>query len=350
MDRRSAESQRVSILVVLDQAARHGTCTAADVRRCGFQSLLSWIRLLGQSRRTSLARTASGFNPCCLGSGCSASGLRYSVMVHARFQSLLSWIRLLGRRGHRDVVAAARVSILVVLDQAARPSHAIAPRRRHRRGFNPCCLGSGCSAVGSATSWRIDGGFNPCCLGSGCSALAADADASRRTQFQSLLSWIRLLGNRRRSRSGSRDGVSILVVLDQAARLVVAVAMCTRADWVSILVVLDQAARRLAGADCRRPVTQVSILVVLDQAARPAVAELHAGPHRGFNPCCLGSGCSARLASQLPGDSSEFQSLLSWIRLLGPGRRSAGAPCTRFQSLLSWIRLLGQIDGADGRR
>ncbi len=64
----------------------------------------------------------------------------------------------------------------------------------------------------------------------------------------------------------------------------------------------------------------------------------------GFNPCCLGSGCSADGAAVRLDADSRFQSLLSWIRLLGCGRRCLiRMAAQRFQSLLSWIRLLGTV-------
>ena len=154
-------------------------------------------------------------------------------------------------------------------------------------------------------------GFNPCCLGSGCSAASGNSLSAPAVGFQSLLSWIRLLGD-------TRD--------------------CDRGKGVSILVVLDQAARPAAVVrfECK---FDVSILVVLDQAARP-VRRLTNTSRDVFQSLLswirlLGSGTAALALLHL-----QFQSLLSWIRLLGRPRPDFCAGCV-FQSLLSWIRLLG---------
>src|SRR5437016_5373706 len=63
---------RVSILVVVDSAPRLRTAgrVAHVLRR--FQSLLSWIRLLGTRWRCDITLTEAGFNPCCRGFGSSA--------------------------------------------------------------------------------------------------------------------------------------------------------------------------------------------------------------------------------------------------------------------------------------
>ena len=270
----------------------------------GFQSLLSWIRLLGRSAAIGLA--VGGFNPCCLGSGCSAE---LSRACRLKGVSILVVLDQAARHALRVDVRRRAVSILVVLDQAARLVRRI--DGSVTLSFNPCCLGSGCSAMrGSLGRW-IAAGFNPCCLGSGCSARSSGRHRGWTMGFQSLLSWIRLLGlpgTCSRRPSGFNPcclGSGCSAPVDAAL---------SRRSRVSILVVLDQAARPVTVRHAHSTIG-VSILVVLDQAARHAGRALIAAQATGFNPCCLGSGCSA--GRRWRHRVMEFQSLLSWIRLLG---------------------------------
>ena len=185
---------------------------------------------------------------------------------------MLSWIRLLG----------------LPLVWHARTDHA-------RRSFNPCCLGLGCSAGGSHCEREpATMGFNPCCLGLGCSAIEATwsahgglmvsilvvLDQAARLprvrslvwcscEFQSLLSWIRLLGVRRTKLAASCSSVSILVVLDQAARR----QTCT------------------CGPLERRAFQ--SLLSWIRLLGQQWIARPRRDSRWRFNPCCLGSGCSA---------------------------------------------------------
>ena len=239
--RRRVRPACVSILVVLDQSARQAMRSINGFDKYVFQSLLSWISLLGRTAWWCASKFRTGFNPCCLGSVCSAGTPEFAEVVAAGFQSLLSWISLLGdnlgktlvrwvrvsilvvldqsaRRSCRCLPAGgSRVSILVVLDQSARPAEvchgqgslpvsilvvldqsarqcAAAPacfpylfqsllswisllgphieffRVCSVAGFNPCCLGSVCSASASLPSIVGTSCFNPCCLGSVCSA------------------------------------------------------------------------------------------------------------------------------------------------------------------------------------
>ncbi len=171
----SCSSHSVSILVVLDQSAK-------------------------QARYAPRALETPGFNPCCLGSVGEARRLPRDGSAVDMFQSLLSWIsRRSCERWVRDAhfrvcfnpcclgsvgeatseKSAARpfdVSILVVLDQSAKPGdpNQLAGRLKmfqsllswiSRRsicrdvpddliaGFNPCCLGS----VGEASSRCVSG-------------------------------------------------------------------------------------------------------------------------------------------------------------------------------------------------
>src|SRR5260370_11748131 len=62
------------------------------------------------------------------------------------FQSLLSWIRLLNSVGRAGEYMDDGVSILVVLDSAPQPRNG-RPRLRARGGFNPCCPGFGSSTL-----------------------------------------------------------------------------------------------------------------------------------------------------------------------------------------------------------
>ena len=355
----------VSILVVLDQAARppaHGRTVASRGR---FQSLLSWIRLLGTCAESCRACTTWCFNPCCLGSGCSASRATPGTRPIAQVSILVVLDQAARPSAAGSTCRHLRcVSILVVLDQAARP---------RCRGtctsldvsFNPCCLGSGCSAVIPRPLQRADqSGFNPCCLGSGCSASASatlvrrrcvsilvvlDQAARRRlaaltamadAMFQSLLSWIRLLGPCSSPADCQRSRFQSLL---SWIRLLGTGRCSRRADC-------DQGFNPCClGSGCSacdRPTRALtsgfqSLLSWIRLLGRAAAGDVTRHTS-GFNPCCLGSGCSAVIADPAHGQTPRFQSLLSWIRLLGLGSVHRPAPIRpEFQSLLSWIRLLG---------
>ena len=232
---------RVSILVVLDQSARHRAKKLGQRIKDGFQSLLSWISLLGfggppapepcldvsilvvldQSARPALGieiwRYPSGFQS--LLSWISLLGRWSACMPPAsfEFQSLLSWISLLGHRRDGRRCHRGGVSILVVLDQSARQA-GLVDVTVAGEGFNPCCLGSVCSAARRRTPRRRRPSFNPCCLGSVCSATNRPAEPPRHRRFNpcclgSVCSATVPIGC-----WSSPVMVSILVVLDQSAR------------------------------------------------------------------------------------------------------------------------------------
>ena len=183
-----------------------------------FQSLLSWIRLLGSLAEILRRVLAGSFNPCCLGSGCSATS----------------------RPGPDDDV----VSILVVLDQAARLAVV-------------------------AVAWKVERLFQS--LLSWIRLLGSNARNGEwhMAKFQSLLSWIRLLG------PGTAAGPAVDFRFQSLL------------SWIRLLGSTPFA---INGPE------RVSILVVLDQAARLAAAVIGRPLTRRFNPCCLGSGCSARMS------------------------------------------------------
>ncbi len=159
----------VSILVLLDHAPRPWRGLMPSAGGPLFQSLFSWITLLGWTAADLIEVT------------------------DAMFQSLFSWITLLGRRCLDRAAGRVVVSILVLLDHAPRRRRR-RPRDSRSRCFNPCSLGSRSSARGSrAWASRRLAGFNPCSLGSRSSA---------------------------RGCAGGRLGrdVSILVLLDHAPR------------------------------------------------------------------------------------------------------------------------------------
>ena len=207
------------------------------------------------------------FNPCCLGSRSLA------ILVTA------------------DAIAVVDVSILVVLDLGHWLNHA------------------SCAGVGRLR-------FNPCCLGSRSLAIRGRPPRSPGQRFQSLLSWISVIGLEPGLRRRLARRVSILVVLDLG-------------HW---------RAESSAGFD-RLP---VSILVVLDLGHWPRERR-----RRSFR-------------------ISPFQSLLSWISVIGvprlirgvvldgvsilvvldlghwpPGGKNYLAKRIMFQSLLSWISVIG---------
>ena len=134
------------------------------------------------------------------------------------FQSLLSWISLLGWEGCHGQSRECPVSILVVLDQSARlppltPPRPTTPGVSILVVLDQSARRANCSVW--SPYWRC---FNPCCLGSVCSATGQDDRGICRHGFQSLLSWISLLGQANRFGPRLYPGVSILVVLDQSAR------------------------------------------------------------------------------------------------------------------------------------
>ena len=179
---------------------------------------------------------------------------------------MLSWISLLGSPAPEPPRAPAGVSILVVLDQSARPD--LEAQRRDLYDVSILVVLDQSARPRNGVPWgQTHGRFNPCCLGSVCSAGSG------------------------RNIDSTIGLVSILVVLDQSARREHTRTLVIR-PRVSILVVLDQSARRPAETGKDRPLL-VSILVVLDQSARPSPRWPPMPPGRSFNPCCLGSVCSA---------------------------------------------------------
>ena len=272
---------------------------ARAVRFFRFQSLLSWISLIGVPVVRSRPPRGQRFNPCCRGSASSAWAPWVIAADRAKeFQSLLSWISLIGSRGSAEWRSAQQC-------------------------FNPCCRGSASSARGRARGGiRGLSCFNPCCRGSASSAtyaaLLADAEGRK---FQSLLSWISLIGSTAERANGSPSMFQSLL------------------SWISLI-------------GCSSPPS-------------------HKADRLCFNPCCRGSASSAAVSGLISFPQAVFQSLLSWISLIGAGsldghhrtrnvsilvvvdqphRHDATPESYRgsvlFQSLLSWISLIGFLPPA----
>ena len=159
------------------------------------------------------------------------------------------------------------VSILVIVDLARRRR----PLKRHiidSSSFNPCYRGS-CSSTSAPGIYHS------------CSFIS----------FQSLLSWILLVDSNLGCGGYGGVGVSILVIVDLARRLITDTNFLLLSSMVSILVIVDLARRP-------SPISQDTIL------------------HEGFNPCYRGS-CSSTTIQDIYWLPDElFQSLLSWILLV----------------------------------
>ena len=92
-----------------------------------FQSLLSWISVIGNRSWSSMRKSNRGFNPCCLGSRSLAVSRAAHRLGDAGFQSLLSWISVIGAPWTLAQISTRRVSILVVLDLGHWPALKVAP-------------------------------------------------------------------------------------------------------------------------------------------------------------------------------------------------------------------------------
>ena len=346
-----------------------------------FQSLLSWISLIGSRWPWRRSSGATSFNPCCRGSASSAQldprvlsradSVSILVVVDQphrlaeaksladaffRFQSLLSWISLIGpcppsrsqrrrkgfnpccrgsassaRAGSGDGESRSPVSILVVVDQPHRPATGCRSKRC-RESFNPCCRGSASSAwqdergprdeirFQSLLSWISLIGFLQ-----GCGWLGAKV-------FQSLLSWISLIGPEVRPAHLQREQVSILVVVDQPHRRVVRPRGRDRRDESSF----NPCCRGSASSAPPSPpphagTAVVSILVVVDQPHRRDDRPVDFD--RGAVSILVVVDQPHRLVSTpaAPSISRMFQSLLSWISLIGTsGSTGTGPRCPSF--------------------
>ena len=386
---------------------------------------------------------AKRFNPCCPGSGSSTRRLvpamfpdlqvsilvvldrapqqalrRVSPIVAEKFQSLLSWIGLLNREGLPCASRISGVSILVVLDRAPQLRRAVTHptqargfqsllswigllnfrlrqgRRRHVRGFNPCCPGSGSSTYVCLAAF--DGVYQVSIL----VVLDRAPQLVVRTKqthlaplFQSLLSWIGLLNIDQTEDAVLCADVSILVVLDRAPQPCSGSQPPRIDPMVSILVVLDRAPQQLTSGTHSPHQPAVSILVVLDRAPQPAwpswrnlldkmfqsllswigllnIARLDKIPCRimGFNPCCPGSGSSTRRRPPSPGwarrfnpccpgsGSSTAAGRATWpmpIRSFNPCCPGSGSSTRTLWPAawpIAWVSILVVLDRAPQRR
>src|SRR5204862_188610 len=142
-------------------------------------------------------------------------------------------------------------------------------------------------------------GFNPCSRGSASWASTLSVASMNWPMFQSLFSWIGLLGQVRAVvETGSVDIVSILVLVDRPPGREVAplVSVCC---LVSFLVLVDRPPGRPRGARPVRSGLYVSILVLVD---RPPGLDLRGEGVGlrldGFNPCSRGSASWAARQTQ----------------------------------------------------
>ena len=146
---------------------------------------------------------------------------------------------------HRSGAYIGSVSILVVLELATRQPCAGSRRSKSWR-FNPCCAGTGYPALSPPRMHQWIPCFNPCCAGTGYPAsgktLGTGVTTTVDTMFQSLLCWNWLPGWGSENSERAKCGVSILVVLELATRLLDAAHVGT-VVLVSILVVLELATR-----------------------------------------------------------------------------------------------------------
>ena len=281
----------VSILVVLDQSARQAMRSINGFDKYVFQSLLSWISLLGRTAWWCASKFRTGFNPCCLGSVCSAGTPEFAEVVAAGFQSLLSWISLLGDNLGKTLVRWVRVSILVVLDQSARRSCRCLPAGGSRvsilvvldQSARPAevCHGQGSLPVSILVV--LDQSARQC----------AAAPACFPYLFQSLLSWISLLGcpdilHAQTVFVAFQSLLSWISLLGSRA-----LSGCCTLGWVSILVVLDQSARQVSGLLNAGDRFRFQSLLSWISLLGPHIEFFRVCSVAGFNPCCLGSVCSA---------------------------------------------------------
>ena len=261
--RSTIRNDDVSILVFMDLG--HRPCRPA--RPCSalpmFQSLFSWISVIGRPdlRPGRCRRTC--FNPCFHGSRSSAQRPALGSSTRTRgFNPCFHGSRSSASCGRSDR-----------LDRCL--------------CFNPCFHGS----RSSATSDRGDGAvgrFNPCFHGSRSSAGSRKWNGSATAEFQSLFSWISVIGDWRRRRRGRHRNCFNPCFHGSRSS-----AECTAKPY--------QYGHR----------DDVSILVFMDLGHRRADARY---PAQGFNPCFHGSRSSATRSAQT---SSGFQSLFSWISVIG---------------------------------
>ena len=168
---RQVHGHHVSILVVVDQPHRLLALSTVLAAEIGFQSLLSWISLIGARASVSSPRASSRFNPCCRGSASSASSAWISRRSSECFNPCCRGSASSALPGGFPRVEPHDVSILVVVDQ---------PHRRDEPDRLRDALGRVSILVvvdqPHRLSWRVQlqarqaVSFNPCCRGSASSA------------------------------------------------------------------------------------------------------------------------------------------------------------------------------------
>ena len=131
----------VSILVFLDDAHRLSASGAATLAGLmAFQSLFSWMTLIGAARMRAYRRTPKGFQSLFSWMTLIGGQKEGTQGARNRFQSLFSWMTLIGQARNERLWETDWVSILVFLDDAHRPRARMCLPSRSAR-FNPCFLG-----------------------------------------------------------------------------------------------------------------------------------------------------------------------------------------------------------------
>ena len=252
--------------------------------------------------------------------------------------------RVVGKETVPVPVSVPLVSILIVLDLGH--WHLCWEGRSHRGAVSILVvldlghwLGGALGTPGNAA------GFNPCCLGSRSLAGFSLTGTRALVLFQSLLSWISVIGAPPMALFATPQSVSILVVLDLGHWPLI---FRTTGRSLNCFNPCCLGSRSLARV--RRPLRtdgpRVSILVVLDLGHWLERGDLPVPTRPSFNPCCLGS---RSLACPSLGDR-HLQPGVSILVVLDlghwlAGQGYAGSTMNRFQSLLSWISVIGAGGG-----
>ena len=207
------------------------------------------------------------FNPCSSGWCLPALPLAWWSNAGRMFQSLFFWMMPTGQAKEKKKLESLNVSILVLLDDAYRPSR-VAGTDFQRICFNPCSSGW-CLP---ASTWYLL--------------------RSAAYRFQSLFFWMMPTG-------------TILITFTSLPPI------------VSILVLLDDAYRQN-----KYPSGHIAILVFQSlffwmMPTGTAGSRPSSWMPPGFNPCSSGWCLPARPPFLLPGVTSEFQSLFFWMMPTG---------------------------------
>ncbi len=251
-----------------------------------------------------------------------------------------------------------RVSILVVVERGG-GRQATAVDADLGRLFQSLLLWNGGADLRQTRGSSKRRGFNPCCCGTGGRTASWGSSARCIARFQSLLLWNGGADGKPAKRSSASANVSILVVVERGGGREAAWRPPSRPPHVSILVVVERGGGRSHGAELGvriefqslllwnggadiRPSpglpreVRVSILVVVERGGGRASRRESRPGQQCFNPCCCGTGGRTKPLLILLLWQRGFQSLLLWNGGADKAAHEQAIAECQFQSLLLW--------------